>query len=44
MHVAVQFDSEGATVDLAVWIPLTLALGALTLLLLLAFIEACDRV
>jgi hypothetical protein len=32
------------TVDLAVWIPLTVALGLGTLGLVYLFVEACDRV
>jgi hypothetical protein len=31
-------------VDLAVWIPVTVALGLATLALMFAFLEACDKV
>jgi hypothetical protein len=31
-------------VDLSLWIPLTVALGLLTMAALFAFVRACDRV
>jgi hypothetical protein len=34
----------GAAVDLSVWIPLTLGLGAGSMVLVYLFAEACDRV
>lgn len=34
----------GRAVDLTLWIPLTVALGLGTLILMWVFIEACDRV
>ncbi len=39
-----QTASEDATVDLALWIPLTVGLGLFTMFLMFAFAEACDRV
>ena len=35
---------EDAAVDLSLWIPLTLGLGLMTLLLMYAFAEACARI
>ena len=35
---------EDVTVDLTVWIPATAGLGLLTMALLFAFLEACDKV
>jgi hypothetical protein len=44
MHIANQTGSEDKAVDLTVWIPLTVGLGLLTMALILAFAEACDRI
>jgi len=44
MHIANQTGSEDIAVDLIVWIPLTAGLGLLTMALILAFVEACDRI
>ena len=36
--------SKETTVDQTVWIPLTAGLGLVTMFLMFAFAEACDRV
>jgi hypothetical protein len=36
--------TEEPTVDLTVWIPVTVALGLVTLALMYLFVQACDQV
>ena len=39
-----ELQSRGFVMDLSIWLPATFGLGLVTLLILLAFVEACDRV